>query len=234
MILRNSLLGVTLAYFCISVCATDEQVTEITYGSTIKLEHVASKHRLHSHDIKYGTGSQQQSVTAVSDTSDSNSFWVVRNAHGSDSLLAGTVVRCGDVFRLQHLNTGKNLHSHKHQAPLNRDYEVSAYGEMNGRWSEGDTGDNWVLDCLQGSGSWKRGATVRLHHVDTGYYLSTNPSLKFKQVIAGQQQSKKSNGMSAEFFSELMSSDIEIITLASNCSGQGSLGLAEGFLLDTA
>lgn len=26
----------------------------VTYGSTIKLQHVQSKHRLHSHDVVYG------------------------------------------------------------------------------------------------------------------------------------------------------------------------------------
>lgn len=28
--------------------------TPVTYGSTIKLQNVATKHRLHSHDIPYG------------------------------------------------------------------------------------------------------------------------------------------------------------------------------------
>ncbi|KAI0563070.1 Glycosyltransferase 39 [Gracilaria domingensis] len=193
MIACKYIIALSLTLFYSSICVADTEVADVTYGSTIKLEHAPTKYRLHSHDIKYGTGSEQQSVTAVSDKSDSNSFWIVRSAHGSDFIPSGTAVKCGETFRLQHLNTGKNLHSHKHQAPLNRDYEVSAYGELKGRWAEGDTGDNWVLQCVSRSESWKRGAQVRLHHVDTGYYLSTNSGLKYTQVIAGQQQVSASN-----------------------------------------
>ena len=35
-------------------------------GSVIKLMNLAHKVRLHSHDVKYGSGSGQQSVTGVS------------------------------------------------------------------------------------------------------------------------------------------------------------------------
>lgn len=163
-------------------------MTDVTYGSTIKLEHVSTKHRLHSHEVKYVTGSQQQSVTAVSDTADSNSLWTVKNAHQADPIMPGTPVLCGHTIRLQHLRTGKNLHSHKHRAPLNGDYEVSAFGELTGRWSDGDKGDNWTIECTTGSGPWKRGANVRLRHVDTGTLLSSNSNLKFRQPIPDQQQ----------------------------------------------
>lgn len=45
-------------------------------------------------------------------------------------------VKCGDVIRLQHLATKRNLHSHLFQSPISRNQEVSAFGE-NGN---GDTG----------------------------------------------------------------------------------------------
>lgn len=46
----------------------------------IKLKHAATGYDLHSHEISYGSGSGQQSVTGFKDTSDANSLWVVRGA----------------------------------------------------------------------------------------------------------------------------------------------------------
>ena len=34
----------------------------------------------------------------------------------------------GDKFRLQHVRTGKNLHSHNYAAPLSSGFEVSCFG----------------------------------------------------------------------------------------------------------
>lgn len=50
----------------------------VTCGSVIKLVNNNYKTRLHSHDIKYGSGSGQQSVTAVDDREDGNSYWAVK------------------------------------------------------------------------------------------------------------------------------------------------------------
>ena len=43
----------------------DNSFEDITYGSTVKLEHLSSRYRLHSHSINWGSGSGQQSVTAL-------------------------------------------------------------------------------------------------------------------------------------------------------------------------
>lgn len=184
---------IAFAFFLVSLraaAATEEEpVKVVTYGSTIKLEHVASAHRLHSHDVSYGTGSLQQSVTAISLTGDSNSFWIVKEAQDDAQKLAGTTVRCGDVVRLQHLNTAKNLHSHNHQAPMNSDYEVSAYASMHkGKWAYGDVADNWVLECVSGKGDWKRFDQVRFKHEEMGSYLSASTRLKFGNPIPDHLQ----------------------------------------------
>lgn len=50
---------------------------QITYGSAIKLMHEKTKFRLHSHDVPYGSGSGQQSVTGFPNVDDSNSYWVL-------------------------------------------------------------------------------------------------------------------------------------------------------------
>lgn len=49
---------------------------QITYGSVLKLAHEKTKFRLHSHDVPYGSGSGQQSVTGFPNVDDSNSYWV--------------------------------------------------------------------------------------------------------------------------------------------------------------
>jgi len=49
----------------------------VTCGSTIKLVHEESRFRLHSHEVNYGTGSGQQSVTAHGSKDDPNSYWLV-------------------------------------------------------------------------------------------------------------------------------------------------------------
>ncbi|CAL5328115.1 unnamed protein product [Camellia sinensis] len=49
----------------------------ITYGTVLKLMHEKTKVQLHSHEVPYGSGSRQQSVTGFSVVDDSNSYWVL-------------------------------------------------------------------------------------------------------------------------------------------------------------
>lgn len=188
---RQVLAAVVAAVATVCALGLDgDAVKVVTYGSTIKLEHVASKHRLHSHKIAYGSGSGQQSVTGFPDGGDPGSFWVIKGAHRAVRKVAGAVVQCGDTIRLQHLATGNNLHSHEHRAPMNRDYEVSAYADESSesaRWRDGDTGDNWIVDCTT-KGSWKRFEEIRLHHADTDTYLTSSTKLKFGHPIEDQLQ----------------------------------------------
>lgn len=46
----------------------------------VKLKHAATDYDLHSHEISYGSGSGQQSVTGYKDTSDAASLWAVKSA----------------------------------------------------------------------------------------------------------------------------------------------------------
>lgn len=49
---------------------------QVTYGSVLKLMHEKTRFRLHSHDVPYGSGSGQQSVTGFPGVDDSNGYWV--------------------------------------------------------------------------------------------------------------------------------------------------------------
>ncbi len=160
----------------------------------IKLKHVPTGFRLHSHQVTYGSGSGQQSVTGYPGVDDPNSFWIVAGPHDRHcptgyqmhccpKLLLRTLVKSGDTIRLQHLQTGKNLHSHLHKSPLTNQQEVSCFGDS----ESGDTGDHWKLITKNNEPQWKRESVVQFQHVDTGKYLSSNKN-KFNHPIPGQQE----------------------------------------------
>lgn len=156
-------------------------VNVVTCGSVIKLKHEATGYRLHSHQVSYGSGSGQQSVTSVPNSDDNNSLWVVRGAHGKKRCKQGVPIKNGDVIRLQHLSTKTNLHSHYHASPLSKQQEVSCFGPD----GNGDTSDNWRV--VASTPQWERGKVIELQHADTDQYLHSH-NMKFKHPIPGQQE----------------------------------------------
>ncbi|KAF0687736.1 Aste57867_20541 [Aphanomyces stellatus] len=178
----------------------------VTCGSTIKLVHEESRFRLHSHEVSYGTGSGQQSVTATGSRDDFNSYWLVKEGDGAAPCVLGAKITCGSIVRLEHINTRRNLHSHNFASPLSngRFAEVSGFGVA----GDGDGGDSWVVECdnaqqcqahdkdcqTTGVPSWGRDELVRLRHVATGKYLHTDHGARFDNSncprcpIIGQQE----------------------------------------------
>lgn len=170
-----------VTFFCLHVllfCRCEH----VTCGSIVKLIHKETNHHLHSHAIAWGSGSGQQSITATGSQNDGGSLWLVKE--GSKSLQScdvGSSVSCGSVIRLEHVNTGKNLHSHLFKAPLSGNQEVSGFGD-NGN---GDSGDNWVVECNPGEKYWERSTPFSLKHADTNKYLYTAENVKFNQQNCG-------------------------------------------------
>lgn len=153
----------------------------VTCGSVIKLRNNQEGVRLHSHDVKYGSGSGQQSVTGMADTDDINSHWQIL-APMKGSCHRGDALKCGDKIRLKHLTTGCYLHSHLFNAPLSRsNQEVSCFGKD----EEGDTGDHWILVC--NTEEWLRNEPIRLKHEDTGKFLATSGQ-QYGRPISGQHE----------------------------------------------
>ncbi|KAF7991344.1 hypothetical protein HCN44_002906 [Aphidius gifuensis] len=142
----------------------------VTYSSVIKLMNNHNGARLHSHDIKYGSGSRQQSVTGTETKEDNNSHWIVKGPTNKIDT-RGKPIKCGDTIRLEHSVTKKNLHSHRVSSPLSGQQEVSAYGNDDG---QGDSGDHWKVICQNDNEYWERQDTVELYHIDTNVYLSTS------------------------------------------------------------
>lgn len=158
-----------------------DEFKHVTCGSSVKLFNNRQGIRLHSHDVKYGSGSGQQSVTGSRSPDDHNSYWIVRGKHGGEACERGVPVKCGDKIRLQHLATKRNLHSHFFQSPITHNQEISAYGEG----GDGDTGDNWEVKCS--SKYWNRDDKIRFKHADTGRYLHAS-SDQFGRPISGQHE----------------------------------------------
>ena len=128
---------------------------DLAYGMQLKLQHKGTGCRLHSHDFGCPGGSKQQQVTGFYGEDD-NDWWRIKAAHGEAEPLAGTHVEDGDVIRLQHVATGRNLHSHSIASPVTNQQEVSAFGT-----GGGDANCNWRVRLGQDD----HGA-IRLQHVD--------------------------------------------------------------------
>ncbi|RKO97967.1 hypothetical protein CXG81DRAFT_11355 [Caulochytrium protostelioides] len=171
-------LGVLCA---VGVAAHDDFVIEpefakVTIGSSIKLTHLISDYKLHSHAVAYGSGSHQQSVTAFPEADSSDSYFLVS---GIAKEISGDAIKCGSTVQLKHLSTKKWLHSHDHEAPLSTNREVSAYDGL-------DTGNHWIVHCRQkGASYWMREQPIALKHVDSGRFLSASKAHVFRDPISG-------------------------------------------------
>lgn len=154
----------------------------ITCGSTFKLVNQQSNDRLHSHDVKYGSGSGQQSVTGTPNADDVNSYWQARGDIRTDCE-RGTPIQCDSVIRLFHVTTRRNLHSHNYPSPLSNNQEVSAYGED----GVGDDGDRWKVVCTTKNDYWLRKDPIRFQHVVTGKYLHLSGDT-YGRPIHGQKE----------------------------------------------
>lgn len=141
-VLKLEILNFCCGAFSLVKISTGARQEYVTCGSVVKLLNSDYRVRLHSHDIKYGTGSGQQSVTGTEIQEDVNSHWVIKAA--TDKICPrGEAIKCGTIIRLEHLETKKNLHSHHFSSPMSGYQEISAYGD-NG---DGDSGDHWVVIC---------------------------------------------------------------------------------------
>ncbi|KAI0050885.1 glycosyltransferase family 39 protein [Auriscalpium vulgare] len=168
---------------------------EIAYGSRLTLKNMGwGGGLLHSHVQTYPVGSFQQQVTCYH-YKDNNNEWFITprwdepptDINGPIRYLAG-----GDVIRLVHVPTGRNLHSHTIPAPITKlNNEVSCYGNS----TIGDHYDYWqveVVDDLQRGSKDKvdkiHSLTTRLRfkHQALGCYLRAAnkplPEWGFKQI----------------------------------------------------
>ncbi|XP_052549374.1 protein O-mannosyl-transferase 2 isoform X1 [Tympanuchus pallidicinctus] len=153
----------------------------LAYGSVVTMKNLRmAGGYLHSHWHLYpeGVGARQQQVTAYLHK-DLNNLWIIKK-HDSDTadLLDSSspveFVRHGDIIRLEHKETSRNLHSHQHEAPLTRKhFQVTGYG-INGT---GDSNDFWRIEVVgRRAGKLIKvlRSKIRLTHVATGCILGSS------------------------------------------------------------
>ncbi|VDK52493.1 unnamed protein product [Cylicostephanus goldi] len=117
-----SWIAILIVSLCLTLAFADD---EVTCGTVLKLMNINEAARLHSHEVKYGSGSGQQSVTAVTASDDVNSHWQIFPGRGlKETCKRGEPMKCGEKLRLKHLTTGCFLHTHHFTAPLSKHYQV--------------------------------------------------------------------------------------------------------------
>ena len=158
----------------------------VKYRAMIKLIHVQTNLSLHSHKRNYphSQSSGQQQVTAFAGSNDDD-YWTVKGAHNYGEMYNnGEPVQHGEIIRLEHITTRKNLHSHRDgSSPMSHQQEVTAFGQD----GIGDTNDNWKVD-LDGGGIWLEGTKVRLIHVATDAALHSHSGYNLPEWGFYQQE----------------------------------------------
>lgn len=168
---------------------------DIAFGSKLTLKNMGwGGGLLHSHVQTYPVGSNQQQVTCYH-YKDNNNDWVVLPHWDEPTYDPNAEIRYlkhGDLVRLNHPSTGRNLHSHTVLAPITKlNWEVSGYGND----TMGDVHDVWQVEVVEDihRGKLKGGDRIhslttklRFKHHQLGCYLRAAnailPQWGFKQV----------------------------------------------------
>jgi hypothetical protein len=170
----------------------------LRYGSIITLRHAQTNNLLHSYPKKYthpGTSGKQKVLCNSERTA--YDLWYVKGPHGKGFKYQwGQPIKNGDIIRLQHIATNKNLSmSSKERFPGKTSPTF--------QWSEvycaaqaapdtsldfiGDKGDDWIVQTEGNAELWNTAHTISLKHVLTRSYLVSSPrcaaSLANKQEI---------------------------------------------------
>jgi MIR domain len=167
--------------------ATRPAIVKIKYGDRIRLQHCETDRYLASLPKNYvHVGSSHQQMVVGRKTADAETVWVIHGPDGEppDSRL-GQEVKHGDLVRLTHEKTARNLHSHASPAPIAGNQgqrEVTAYGDA----GIGNGDDNWRVD-LKGGTLWSSGMRIRLEH-SKGWVLHSHTGKSEPELTNGEQE----------------------------------------------
>ncbi|XP_061388961.1 protein O-mannosyl-transferase 2 [Musca vetustissima] len=121
---------------------------DVAFGSVVSIKnHKTGGGYLHSHLHLYpkGVGSQQQQITSYTHK-DENNAWLIK-PHDRESTDNLVLLKNGDLLRLEHVQTRRNLHSHAEPAPITKSQmQVTGYGEK----GMGDINDIWKIIIIGG------------------------------------------------------------------------------------
>ena len=166
---------------------------DVAIGSKVTLKNMGwGGGLLHSHVQTYPVGSNQQQVTCYH-YKDNNNEWNILPRWDEPAYDPNGEIRFlkhGDVIRLNHDPTRRNLHSHTVAAPVTKlNYEVSGYGNE----TVGDNHDYWVVEVVDDTRLGKKvdivhslTTRIRFKHQALGCYLiaanAILPQWGFKQI----------------------------------------------------
>ena len=140
---------------------------------------------MYSHTQTYPVGSNQQQVTCYH-YQVANNDWIVTPSWEEPGIDVNGPIRHskhGDVIRLIHEPTGRNLHSHNVPAPVSKlNIEVSCYGDA----SIDDLNDYWVVEVVDDLRRRKREKVNQIHSLTTRLRLR-NSVLGFYVRVANKE-----------------------------------------------
>ncbi|KAI9349029.1 Dolichyl-phosphate-mannose-protein mannosyltransferase-domain-containing protein [Obelidium mucronatum] len=166
----------------------------IAYGSEVQIRyHGAGGGILHSHPHNYPIGSKEQQVTLYGFRHDENNRFVfLEPTPGATKPKDKKIIKNGDVVRIQHRLSGKNLRSHsEYGAPTSGElYREVSFG---GSEKEADELDLWKIIVVDDLGKWKgplRTLTTRfrIKHVKSGCFLRSDHMTKLDKNWGFEQQ----------------------------------------------
>lgn len=151
------------------------QNADVAIGSRVTIKNMGwGGGLLHSHVQTYPVGSNQQQVTCYHYKDENNEWTLLPRWDEPDYDPNGEIrfLKSGDVIRLKHAPTTRNLHSHTVMAPVTTlNYEVSCYGNE----TVGDHHDYWQVEVVD---DIKHGTQVdRIHSLTT--------RLRFRHQVLG-------------------------------------------------
>lgn len=136
----------------------------IHFGDKIKLTHASVKVKagiyyrptsLYSHSYQYYHDQlRQQQVVGGYTTASAIMYWIIKDAHGTaQNSKYGKEVKVGDTIRLEHEATHKNLHHFGADTSVRSPNDLGGQVACFGADGQGDSNDNWVIQCVQDDGS---------------------------------------------------------------------------------
>ncbi|KAF6743173.1 hypothetical protein DFP72DRAFT_859358 [Ephemerocybe angulata] len=122
---------------------------DVAFGSRVTLKNMGwGVGLLHPHVQTYPVGSKRQQM-ACDYYKDNNNEWNVLPAQCDKQY----ELEDGDIIRLSHVPTGRDLHSHTVTAPVAKlNYEVSGHGNL----TVGDSHDYWQVGIVDGTKGFKQ------------------------------------------------------------------------------
>ena len=114
---------------------SEEEITQsvnekkITCGSTLRIQNDLTKYYLSSFGMNWSTGSRLQIVTGVKESDKYESLFIIKEGEGLPPCENGEPIKCGSIIRLEHVTTGKNIHSHEFPSFITNTQEACAFGD---------------------------------------------------------------------------------------------------------